>query len=145
MPTTSTSAPLTKMATVNAQNAGLQMRPICCADNWNAALIAGSISPRIAKTIDVVTSEMQLATNSRDVFMCESSRDGVARLQLLRVVPVWTGPIMGSQTKGVNYGATATPPKLTIAAIPGGVVVRQPVATATQARLFADASTASVT
>ena len=33
MPTTSTSAPLTKMAIVKAQNAGLQMRPICWADN----------------------------------------------------------------------------------------------------------------
>ena len=31
--------------------------------------MAGSMSPRIAKTIEVVTSEMQLATNNRDVFM----------------------------------------------------------------------------
>src|SRR6188768_4508734 len=73
MPTTSTSAPLTKIAIVNAQNAGLQIRPICWAESWKAALIAGSMSPRIAKTIDVVTREMQLATNSRDVFMSQYS------------------------------------------------------------------------
>lgn len=43
------------------------------------ALIAGSMSPRIAKTIDVVTREMQLATNSRDVFIRVSLRDRDAR------------------------------------------------------------------
>ena len=42
------------------------------------ALIAGSISPRMANTIEVVTREMQLATNSRDLFMGVSSRSGEA-------------------------------------------------------------------
>src|SRR5688500_18581285 len=64
MPTASTSAPLMKIATVNAQKAGLMISPICSLVSWNAALIAGATSPGMAKTIDVVTSDTQLATNS---------------------------------------------------------------------------------
>src|SRR5688572_20016942 len=64
MPTASTSAPLMKMATVNAQKAGLKIRPICSLVNRNAALMAGATSPRMANTIDVVTSDTQLATKS---------------------------------------------------------------------------------
>src|SRR5688572_8228914 len=64
MPTASTSAPLMKIATVNAQKAGLKISPICSLVSRNAALMAGATSPRMAKTIDVVTSDTQLATNS---------------------------------------------------------------------------------
>src|SRR4029078_400683 len=64
MPTASTSAPLMKMATVNAQKAGLKISPICSFVIRNAALMAGATSPRMANTIDVVTSDTQLATKS---------------------------------------------------------------------------------
>src|SRR4051794_33916991 len=49
---------------VNAQKAGLQIVPICLALIWNVLLIAPSMSPRMANTMDVVTSETQLARNS---------------------------------------------------------------------------------
>ena len=64
IPTASTSAPLMKMAMVNAQNAGLKIRPICSFVIWNALLIDVAMSPRIANTMDVVTSETQLTRNS---------------------------------------------------------------------------------
>jgi hypothetical protein len=69
IPTRSTSAPLMKIATVKAQNAGLKISPICSLVNWNAALSAGAISPRMANTIEVVTSDTQLATKSFCLFM----------------------------------------------------------------------------
>ena len=74
-----------KIATVNAQNAGLQISPIWAAVSWNASLMAGSISPRTANTIAVVTNDTQLAMNSLDLFMgrplCADSYglDGAAR------------------------------------------------------------------
>jgi hypothetical protein len=52
------------MEIVKAQNAGLQIVPIWPLVSWKVALIAVSTSPRIANTIAVVTSDMQLATNS---------------------------------------------------------------------------------
>ncbi len=60
----STSAPLMKIAIVNAQNAGLKISPICSFVIWNAVLIGPATSPRIANTIEVVTSDTQLATKS---------------------------------------------------------------------------------
>jgi uncharacterized protein YbjQ (UPF0145 family) len=53
-----------KIAIVKAQNAGLKISPICSFVIWNALLIGPATSPRIAKTIEVVTSETQLATKS---------------------------------------------------------------------------------
>ncbi len=53
-----------KMATVDAQNAGLKINPSCSLVRWNTRERSPAISPRIANTIDVVTSEMQLATKS---------------------------------------------------------------------------------
>jgi hypothetical protein len=58
-----------KIATVNAQNAGLQIRPIWPAVSWNASLMAGSISPRTANTMAVVTNDTQLVTKSFDLFI----------------------------------------------------------------------------
>ena len=72
MPMTSTSAPLMKIAMVKAQNAGLKIRPICSFVIWNALLIGPATSPRIAKTIEVVTSDTQLATKSLFLFICSS-------------------------------------------------------------------------
>src|SRR2546425_13348831 len=71
-PTVSTRPPLMKIATVNAQNAGLQIVAICSFVSWNAILMAASTSPRIANTIDVVTSDTQLATKSLCLFMAAS-------------------------------------------------------------------------
>ena len=64
MPSASTSAPLMKIAIVNAQNAGLKIKPICSLVIRNALLIGAATSPRIANTIDVVTSDTQLARKS---------------------------------------------------------------------------------
>src|SRR5512134_2206830 len=72
MPTASTSAPLMKMAIVNAQNAGLKIRPICSFVMWNALLIGEAMSPRIANTIDVVTSDTQLTKNNFGLFITVS-------------------------------------------------------------------------
>src|SRR6185369_1258875 len=72
MPTMSTSAPLMKMAMVNAQKAGLKIRPICSFVIRKALLIGPATSPRIAKTIAVVTSETQLATKSLCLCMKEA-------------------------------------------------------------------------
>jgi hypothetical protein len=58
-----------KMAMVNAQNAGLKIRPICSFVIWKALLIGEAMSPRIANTIDVVTSDTQLTKNSLDLFI----------------------------------------------------------------------------
>src|SRR3954465_13668196 len=78
MPTMSTSAPLIKMAIVNAQNAGLKISPICSLVSWKALLMGAAISPRIAKTIAVVTSEIQLATKSLRLLMKSSSDQTLA-------------------------------------------------------------------
>ena len=69
-------APLMKMAMVNAQNAGLKINPICSLVNWNALLIGPATSPRIANTMEVVTSDTQLATNSLCLGMQGSWRGG---------------------------------------------------------------------
>jgi len=73
MPTTSTSAPLIRIEIVKHQNAGLKISPSCSLLRWNAAAMSLAMSPRIAKTIDVVTSEMQLAMKSLLLSMVGSS------------------------------------------------------------------------
>ena len=57
------------MDQVKPQKAGLRMKPICSFDKWKSAPKESRISPRIEKTIDVVTRAIQLATKSFLVFM----------------------------------------------------------------------------
>ena len=56
-------------AIVKAQKAGLNTRPSCSFVSWKAPLIGPATSPRMANTIEVVTSDTQLATNSLCLFM----------------------------------------------------------------------------
>ena len=72
MPMASTMSPLTKMARVKPQKAGPQMRPICSLVRWNAPERSPSMSPRMAKTIEVVRRDRQLATNRRRTFISSS-------------------------------------------------------------------------
>ena len=69
MPMASTMRPLTKIARVKPQKAGPQMRPICSFVRWKAADRSASMSPRMANTIEVVSSDRQLATKRRRTFM----------------------------------------------------------------------------
>src|SRR2546429_1605033 len=74
------------MAIVKAQNAGLKINPICSFVIWKALLIGPATSPRMANTIEVVTSETQLATKSLCLFMAASFymlRDMKIRLPLI--------------------------------------------------------------
>src|SRR5512138_2677586 len=57
------------MAIAKAQKAGLKTRPSCSLVMWKAALIALATSPRIAKDIDVVTSETALTVKSARLFI----------------------------------------------------------------------------
>ena len=69
MPTMSMRLPLTKMAIVNAQNAGLNTSPICSLVIWKARLSGPAMSPRMANTTDAVAIDRQLATNNRCRFI----------------------------------------------------------------------------
>lgn len=64
MPTTSMRLPLTKIAIVKAQNAGLKTSPICSLVIWNVWLSGPAMSPRIANTTEAVAIDRQLATNN---------------------------------------------------------------------------------
>src|SRR5260370_38940538 len=76
IPTASMIKALMKIATVNPQKAGPQINPICSLVKWNAALNDDSTSPRMAKTMDVVSSDRQLVTNSLCLFMFPSLHSG---------------------------------------------------------------------
>jgi hypothetical protein len=64
MPTASTIAPLTKIATVKHQYPGLKIHPNCSWVRCNAPLMASAMSPRTANTIAVVANDTQLTRNS---------------------------------------------------------------------------------
>src|SRR5258708_23164642 len=104
IPTMSTSAPLMKMAIVKAQNAGLKIRPICSLVNRKALLIGPATSPRIAKTIEVVTSDTQLATNSLCLAMYRSCKGCAALTIQPGPVSRNTSFFSGSRCRQMKYG-----------------------------------------
>src|SRR5258708_5101943 len=91
IPTVSMINALMKIATVNPQNAGPQTSPICSLVRWNAELSEDSTSPRMANTMDVVSRERQLVTNSFCLFisasLSSSSRQTIHHLGIVNISP----------------------------------------------------------
>src|SRR5687768_16631275 len=113
------------------------------------------MSPRIAKTIDVVTREIQLATNNRDEFISASSRPrrlatGTRRsMEPSNGARLWARPGRLSNDSAARLELLRGRQRdvivsfLSRSGFRGGTF--HVVATSTHWRVLADASTASVT